>query len=147
MSDQFVAQGIEPDRIDLRGYSANRREHLQMYSRIDIAIDAFPYNGVTTSCEALWMGVPVITLAGQSHVSRVGASLLSNVALKKLIANSPDEFIRIAVDLARDGAALQNMRSGLRSTMQKSPLMDSRAFARNVESAYRQVWRKWCGQS
>jgi predicted O-linked N-acetylglucosamine transferase (SPINDLY family) len=147
MADLFAAEGIEPQRLDFRGYSPTRREHLQMYANVDIALDTFPYNGVTTTCEALWMGVPVITLAGQTHVSRVGVSLLSNVGLARLIANSPEDYVRVAVELAGDRAALSEWRSGLRSTMKASPLMDARTFARNIESIYRQVWRKWCGQA
>jgi predicted O-linked N-acetylglucosamine transferase (SPINDLY family) len=97
-----------------------------------------------STCEAMWMGVPVITLAGQTHVSRVGVSLLSNMGLKELIAESPKEYIRIAVELANDIPRLRNLHSTLRRRMEQSPLMDAPKFARNVEAAYRQMWRTWC---
>ena len=111
---------------------------------MDIALDTFPYHGTTTTCEAMWMGVPVVSLAGQRHVSRVGVSLLNNVGLPELVANTPEEYVRIAVDLANDLPRLQELRSTLRQRMEQSPLMDAPRFARNVEAAYRQMWRKWC---
>jgi predicted O-linked N-acetylglucosamine transferase (SPINDLY family) len=90
------------------------------------------------------MGVPVITLAGQSHVSRVGVSILSNAGLPELIAHSPDEYVAIATALAGDLPRLRELRSTLRQRMQSSPLMDAAGFARGIESAYREMWRKWC---
>lgn len=90
------------------------------------------------------MGVPVVTLTGQTHVSRVGVSLLSNISLANLVADSPDRYVQIAVALAQDSSRLQELRSTLRQRMQLSPLMDAQGFARNVEAAYRAMWRTWC---
>jgi predicted O-linked N-acetylglucosamine transferase (SPINDLY family) len=111
---------------------------------VDIALDTFPYHGTSTTCDALWMGVPVVTLAGQSHVSRVGLSLLSNIGLPELVATTVDEYVGVAVNLATDRDRLKRLRLTLRERMQNSPLMDSPTFARNLEAAYRQMWRKWC---
>jgi predicted O-linked N-acetylglucosamine transferase (SPINDLY family) len=93
----------------------------------------------------MWMGVPVVTLAGNAHVSRVGVSLLSNVGVPELIADSQELYVRLASDLAHDPARLSSLRSTLRQRMAQSPLMDAPRFARNVEAAYRQMWRTWCG--
>jgi predicted O-linked N-acetylglucosamine transferase (SPINDLY family) len=140
----FADNRIEPDRIELIGHIASEADHLRQYSRIDIALDTFPYHGTTTTCEAMWMGVPVVSLAGKVHVSRVGVSLLSNVGLAELIALSPQEYIQIASELAHDLGRRGNLRSNLRHRMQQSPLMNAPRFARNVEAAYRQMWRRWC---
>jgi predicted O-linked N-acetylglucosamine transferase (SPINDLY family) len=141
----FAANSIAPDRVELIGWAASEKEHLQLYNRIDIALDTYPYHGTTTTCEALWMGVPVVTLAGNAHVSRVGVSLLSNVGVPELIADSQEKYVRLASDLAHDPARLSSLRSTLRQRMAQSPLMDAPRFARNVEAAYRQMWRAWCG--
>ena len=93
------------------------------------------------------MGVPVITLAGQTHASRVGVSLLSNVGLEKLIAQTPEQYVQMAADLAKDLDALSALRSSLRQRLQASPLLDGPGFAREVEAAYRVMWRRWCGQT
>jgi predicted O-linked N-acetylglucosamine transferase (SPINDLY family) len=137
------AQGIN-DRVDLLGPQPDYANHLNQYQQMDIALDTFPYNGTTTLCDALWMGVPAITLSGQSHVSRVGLSLLTNIGLPELIAATPDEYVDIAVDLAKDPHRLATLRSTLRDRMTKSPLMDAPKFARDVEAAYRHMWRNWC---
>ena len=92
--------GVAAKRIDLLSWEPATKGHLNTYNRIDIGLDTFPYNGTTTTCEALWMGVPVITLAGESHASRVGASLLSNIGLPDLIADTQDRYVDIAVGLA-----------------------------------------------
>ncbi|MEA2733899.1 MAG: protein O-GlcNAc transferase, partial [Humisphaera sp.] len=117
--------------------------HLGLYRRIDIALDTFPYNGTTTTCEAMWMGVPVITLVGKYHLSRVGRSLLTAVGLADLIAQSPQEYIAIAARLAGDNERRRQLRRDLRAQMRRSPLMDSLRFARNVESAYREMWKRY----
>ena len=145
LQEEFAARGIDPKRLDLRGHIPSTIEHLQRYSQIDIALDTFPYNGTTTTCEALWMGVPVVTLAGQMHMSRVGVSLLSNVGLLELIAQTPQKYVEIVVQLAGDLPKLRELRLTLRRQMEQSPLMDAPRFARNVEAAYRDMWRKWCG--
>jgi protein O-GlcNAc transferase len=140
----FENAGIPADRLDVRGWIAASDDHLSLYNKVDIALDTYPYHGTTTTCEALWMGVPVITLAGNPHRSRVGISILSNVGLPELIAQTPDQFVQLALDLAGDLPRLAEMRSGLREKMRQSPLMDAPRFARNVEAAYRQIWRTWC---
>jgi predicted O-linked N-acetylglucosamine transferase (SPINDLY family) len=119
-------------------------EHYRHFGRLDIALDSFPYHGTTTTCETLWMGVPVITLAGKSHVSRVGVSLLTNLGLPELVAETPEQFVRIAVEMAGNVPRLAELRATLRNRMRSSPLMDEINLAREMESAYRTMWGKWC---
>jgi protein O-GlcNAc transferase len=135
--------GIEPDRIELCPW-VPAADHLARYGHVDIALDTYPYHGTTTTCEALWMGVPVVSLAGDGHVSRAGVSLLTNVGLPELVAQSSEEFVRVATELAGDLPRLAELRATLRERMRNSPLMDARRFARDVEEAYRTVWREWC---
>jgi predicted O-linked N-acetylglucosamine transferase (SPINDLY family) len=142
--DKFAEGGIEKNRIKLYSWLPSIREHLELYNRIDIGLDTFPYNGTTTTCEAMWMGVPVITLAGKSHASRVGVSLLSNLGLPELIATTPEEYVAKAIDLARDLEKLQSLRKCLRDMMSRSPLTDAQKFTCNLEEAYRKMWRNWC---
>jgi predicted O-linked N-acetylglucosamine transferase (SPINDLY family) len=123
-----------------------RREYLQLFQRLDIALDTFPYNGHTTNLEALWMGVPVVSLAGQTAVSRAGWSQLSNLGLPELIAHSPEEYIAIATRLAHDIPRLAELRRTLRSRMEASVLMEGPHFARQIEAAYRRMWQAWCAQ-
>ncbi|MCX8496159.1 MAG: hypothetical protein ORN51_08260, partial [Akkermansiaceae bacterium] len=131
---------IDPERIMILGPEIDHETHLALYREMDIGLDTFPYHGTTTTCEALWMGVPVVTLAGQSHVSRVGVSLLTNVELPELVAESEDEYVRIAVELACDVERLVNYRLNIRDKMLGSKLLDAPSFAREVESVLRQVW-------
>jgi len=142
----FREQGIEPDRLDLRPWTKTRREHIETYQEIDIALDTYPYHGTTISFDALWMGVPLVTLAGPTHMSRVGVSVLSNLAMKKMIAKTPEEYVKIAVKQAADPDNLAQKRKGLRKKMMASPLTDGKKFAPLVEAAYRQAWRQWCGE-
>lgn len=107
-------------------------------------LDAFPYPGGTTTCHSLWMGVPVITLAGPTVISRGGASLLSVIGLSDLIARTPEEYVEIAVKLAGDPGRLKTLRTGLRERLAASPLMDAARFTRHLEAAYRQMWQRWC---
>ena len=141
---QFAELGIAGDRVEMLGWMDQPLRHLETYHRIDVALDTFPYHGTTTTCEALWMGAPVVTLAGRSHVSRVGVSLLSAVGLEELVAGDEQEYISIAVALASDSKRLAALRAGLRQRMQSSVLMDAAGFAANVESAYREMWKQWC---
>ncbi len=141
---QFAAHQIPANRLILLPHVRPQREHLSDYARVDIALDTFPYHGTTTTCEALWMGVPAITLAGRAHVSRVGVSLLTSVGLSDLIAHSPEQYVQKAAALAADVERLQRIRKTMRQTMRTSSLMDGRAMAADVEAAYRQVWRRWC---
>jgi protein O-GlcNAc transferase len=139
----FSRFGIDPARIRLVPVLA-ADEHLALYNEVDIALDPFPYNGTTTSCEALWMGVPVVTLAGERHAGRVGNSLLRRLCLDELIARDPAHYLAIAVGLCGDPERLSRYRSGLRGLMAGSPLCDGERFAREVEGAYREMWRSWC---
>src|SRR5204863_10023746 len=99
-AERFATLGLPMDRVELLGPERTQQEHLRSYARIDVALDTFPYNGTTTTCEALAMGVPVIALAGASHVSRVGLTLLSAAELKELIARDAHEYVRLAMQLA-----------------------------------------------
>jgi predicted O-linked N-acetylglucosamine transferase (SPINDLY family) len=143
----FAQQGIDPARLDLRSRVASRHEHLALYREVDIALDPFPYNGATTTCEALWMGVPVVVLAGETHAARVGYSLLTRLGLDELAADSPDAYVQKALDLASDLQRLEQLRSELRGRMQHSPLANGDLFTRSLESAYRRMWWRWCGYS
>lgn len=144
LEDLFAQQGIAADRLDLLGFAPSLEEHLNLYGQVDIALDTFPYNGTTTTCEALWMGVPVIVLTGDRHVSRVGVSLLSRLELTDLIAESTDRYLAKAVQLALDPQRLCHLRHNLRSVMRDSKLTDAEFFTAALESAYRDMWRKWC---
>jgi predicted O-linked N-acetylglucosamine transferase (SPINDLY family) len=144
---RFASRGISADRLEIHGHQPTTASHLAAYNQIDIALDTSPYHGTTTTCEALWMGVPVVTLAGLTHISRVGVSLLSNVGLPELIAQSPDEYVSIAVEVAKDLPRLAEFRRTLRPRMRASPLMDAPRFARDIQAAYRQTWRIWCEQT
>ena len=141
---EFRQQGVAPDRLDLLGLIPGRGSHLSMYSRIDIGLDPFPYNGTTTTCEALWMGVPVICLRGDRHAGRVGASLMHQVDLPELVADSQDEYVDRACSLAADGQRLVMLRETLRPKMLASGLMDTEQFSRSLEKVYRDMWATWC---
>jgi predicted O-linked N-acetylglucosamine transferase (SPINDLY family) len=134
------SRGIDPDRLCFVGF-LSLADYFRQYQQIDIALDPFPYTGGTTSCDALWMGVPVVSLAGQTAVSRGGLSILSNIGHPELVASDQDRYLRIAVDLASDLPRLAALRASVRKQMQKSPLMDALQFARDVEAAYRTMWR------
>jgi predicted O-linked N-acetylglucosamine transferase (SPINDLY family) len=135
--------GIGPDRVEFVPRQT-RLEYLQTYHRIDIGLDTLPYNGHTTSLDALWMGVPVVSQIGRTVVGRAGWSQLSNLGLTELAAKDDEQFVKIAGDLAGDFGRIAELRSGLRRRMIESPLMDSRKFTRGVEAAFRQAWREWC---
>ncbi len=142
----FAALGISPERVEFLT-KAPRGEYLRWYHRIDLVLDTFPYNGHTTSLDALWMGVPVISLTGEHAVSRAGFSQLSNLGLRELAAPSGDEYVRVAVGLARDWPRLASLRKSLRARMETSPLMDAPRFARNIETVYRELWRRCCREA
>jgi predicted O-linked N-acetylglucosamine transferase (SPINDLY family) len=144
--DLFNQQGISQDRIIMHGWMPDLDSHLSLYHEIDIGLDTFPYNGTTTTCEALWKGVPVVTLMGGRHAGRVGASLLHQVGLDELVANSTEEYVRLAKTLANDKVKLAELRKGLRQQMQDSPLMDKESFTKELETAYRNMWIHWCEQ-
>lgn len=137
------SQGLDPARIEFCE-KRPRPAYLELMSRVDIALDPFPFNGHTTTCDAVWMGLPVVMLAGASYASRFGGSVLHQVGLCDLIAATPDEYVEIAARLAADVDALAHLRATLRDTMAGSPLLDAAGFARNLEAAYRQMWHTWC---
>lgn len=141
--DQFWANSIESDRIELLPRSP-LQEYLTAYGRVDIALDTFPYSGCTTTCEALWMGVPVVTLAGEVSYGRFGVSLLSNLGLEELIAETLETYVAKAVGLAGRLESLARLRSELRPRMAASPLCDAKSLAQAIEEAYRDMWRRWC---
>lgn len=143
--DRLASVGIDPRRVDFATYLPTRTDHLAFYGRIDVALDTYPYGGTTTTCEALYMGVPVVTLAGRTHASRVGQSLLTRIGRPEWVAHDDKEFVRIAVDLANDRPALDRLRSGLRSEMRASALMDEPAFARAMGLALESMWKAYCG--
>ena len=140
---RLVDQGIAASRIEFAPRQS-RPEYLKLYHQIDVGLDPLPYNGHTTSLDAFWMGVPVVTLVGKTPVGRAGWSQLCNLDLRELAAETPEQFVAIAVQLASDLPRLEDLRRTLRQRMQQSPLMNANRFARNMESAYREMWRRWC---
>lgn len=141
---RFEAAGIAPRRLELIEHTATVQEHLGLYNVVDIALDPFPYHGTTTTCEALWMGVPVVSLAGRVHAARVGVSLLSRVGLDELVATDEDEYVGLALALAAAPERLRALHRTLRERTAGSPLCDHGAVAREVEAVYRRRWRAWC---
>lgn len=131
----FSDAGVAPGRISFNGQELSVAAHLKLYNGVDIALDPFPYNGTTTTCEALWMGVPVVTLAGRVHAARVGASLLTHVGLPEWIAPSTTEYVQRAVAAAQDLNTLSHLRETLRERLRASPLCDAPAFIRGFERA------------
>jgi protein O-GlcNAc transferase len=144
LRSRFAAEGIGRERIDLLTWRAWTVHHLARYALIDVALDPFPFNGVTTTCEALWMGVPVVTMRGDRPYGRVGESLLTSVGLRELVADDPESYLTKALRLASDLPRLRELRLGLRDRMRTSKVCDARGFARAMERAYRRMWRNWC---
>jgi len=140
----LAEKGIDAQRLEFIN-EQTWPDYIKTYDRIDIALDPFPYNGGITTCDSLYMGAPVVSLSGQTAVGRAGKSILTNVGLPELIANTPREYVEIAVKLAGDLPKLTELRKTLRQRMENSPLMDDKRFARNIESVFRDIWRKWCG--
>ena len=139
---RFVCAGISEGRVEMRGFT---KEYLNEYADMDIALDTFPYTGGLTTCEALYMGVPVVTLCGKSHGGRFGASLLTNANLEDLVAKTPDEYVRTAAALAGSLETLTALRENLRTILQSAPLMDVRGYVQAVEAAYRAAWERFVG--
>lgn len=141
----FRAKGIDADtRVMLVGHERSTTDHLRLYNRVDLALDTFPYNGTTTTCEALWMGVPVLALTGASHAGRVGASLLSRIGLGEMICPSLQAYVDTAIALGNEPSRLTACRTGLRERLLASPLMDAKRLATALESAYAEAWRDYC---
>jgi predicted O-linked N-acetylglucosamine transferase (SPINDLY family) len=143
VKQQFANHGVEAERVTVLNRCA-RGDYLQRISQVDIALDPFPFNGHTTTCDALWQGVPVVTLAGNSYAARFGSSAHVNLELKELVAASAEQYVAIAAGLAGDLERLQTVRADLRTRMAASPLLDGPGFARRVETAYRGMWIDWC---
>jgi predicted O-linked N-acetylglucosamine transferase (SPINDLY family) len=143
---QMAHWGIAEERLIITPF-APPPEYLRTYHQVDIALDSYPFNGGTTTCEALWMGIPVVTLVGPRQVSRLGLSILSTLGLTELIASSPKDYVNICIKLANDLDYLQNLRATMRDRLQTSPLMDAFSFTHHLEVAYRQMWEKWCGET
>ncbi len=146
VSAAFAAKGVQAGRIEFQGRLPFDR-YLALHEEIDVNLDAFPYTGGTTTCHSLWMGVPVVTLAGETVASRGGASALATVGLGELVARSEDEYVAIAARLASDRAQLERLRSSLRARVASSPLSDAARFTRDLEAAYRTMWRRWCASA
>ena len=135
--------GVSASRVEFSP-RCPRSEFLTLFHRIDLALDTLPYNGHTTALEALYMGVPTVTLPGNTVVGRAGVSMMKNVELTEWIATTAQEYVAIAARFARDLPGLAKLRSTLRRRMEQSPLMDAEGFTRSMENAYRQIWRAWC---
>ncbi len=147
LRSQFALRGIDERRIDLhRSMDDGPGGHLAVYGHVDVSLDTTPWSGHTTTCESLWMGVPMITLYGARHAARMGASVLTSLGLTDLIARTPDEFIDIGVRLARNIDQLSRLRTELRERMRSSALCDGAAFTRTLEQTYRTLWQRWCRQ-
>ena len=142
-NELFIQEGISRERIEFYQPTPSIEEHLSLYNTIDICLDPFPYNGATTTCEALWMGVPVITLLGNNHVGRVGASILTNIGLTDFIAHDIKDYIDLAVKMSANTKVIKELRVGLRERMQKAPLCDALSFASDIEMAYQDMWSKY----
>ncbi|MBW2411981.1 MAG: tetratricopeptide repeat protein [Deltaproteobacteria bacterium] len=140
----FHANGIAADRLEMVTYQPTYFDYLNQYSQIDIGLDPYPHNGHTTTCDSLWMGVPVITMRGDRYASRMGASILTRLQLEKFVANSKEAYFESATGLATDLDMLQELRRGMRKRFASSPFYDVKRFAGEIESAYRQIWCTWC---
>ena len=136
--------GIAPSRVSFAGKQP-RAAYMNEYAQIDVSLDTLPYCGHTTSLDSMWMGVPVVTRIGSSAAGRVGWSILNNLHLADLAGRDDEEFVRIAVQLAQDAPHRAELRRTLRQRLLDSPVMDGAGFARDVEDAYRQMWRRWVG--
>ncbi|MFQ5642931.1 MAG: tetratricopeptide repeat protein [Thiogranum sp.] len=141
---EFARHGINGEQLELRYEQISQCSYLSVYREIDIALDPFPWNGHVTTCEALWMGVPVITLLGPVHRGRLSASVMHQVGLEELVAENPDDYVYIAGELAGDLERLVQLHTGLRQQVAESPLCDGPGLAREVEAIYRRIWRHWC---
>ena len=142
--NKFSQFGISENQLIFCGSSLTRKQHLEEYRNIDIALDPFPFNGATTTFEALAMGVLTISLEGQHFIDRVSASLLSAVELGEFVAHSQQEYINISKDITSDLKSLQNLRLSLRERLSSSSLCQGKRYARSMENAYRDMWRTWC---
>jgi len=139
----FSKAGLDMSKIDVRPTVLSSADHLEMYNEVDVALDSYPYNGTTTTCEALWMGVPVVTLSGERHVSRVGMSILSRIGCQELITETPDEYCACAVNWATDYKKMADFREHARQFLEKTPLMDRKLFTISMEKAFLSFWHDY----
>ncbi len=145
LQERFAALGIEAERLVQHG-RLPAAEYYALLNTIDIALDPFPYTGTTTTCESLWMGVPVVTLIGETSVARSGYALLKGIGLEELAARDEKEYVAIAASLATDLERLDALRGGMRQRIASSPLRDEAGLTRDLEAAYRAMWRAWCNR-
>jgi predicted O-linked N-acetylglucosamine transferase (SPINDLY family) len=143
LAKAFTRHGIDPCRLTFLGRRP-RGEYFQLFGGVDVCLDPFPYAGNNTTSDALWMGVPVVTLAGPTCVSRQGVTLLSHLGLHDLIADTPDADVATATRLAADADRLRALRAGLRDRMRRATLTDANRYCRQLEEAFRWMWRRWC---
>jgi len=144
LRDEFACAGVGADRLELCGAGLAKAQHMGLYNRVDLALDPFPYNGTTTTCDALWMGVPVVTLAGRTHVARVGHSLVSHLGFPEWSVATPDAYVAKCRELAADLPGLAGLRLRLREQMRRSSICDVPLFIGHLETAYRAMWQQWC---
>ena len=142
--ERLAGHGIAPERVDLVEWSPTLRSHFEAYRGMDIALDPFPYNGTTTTCEALMMGIPVIALSGDRHAARVSASILARLDLAALTASDKADYVARAATLAARPETIASLRASLRARLIRSPLADAAGYTRGLEAAYREMWRRWC---
>lgn len=142
--ERFANLGIDRSRVDLLGRTPTTRDHLALYNSIDCALDTFPYTGTTTTCESVWMGVPTITLLGESHAGRVSASLLTTLGRDDLVAKDQQEYIELASQHAGRGPRSIEDRGALRDQLKASPLVDEASYARKIEQIFEDLWQSWC---
>jgi protein O-GlcNAc transferase len=147
LSDAGLAAAIRHDHSDILVELIPRRQYLWRYNHADIALDTFPYNGHTTTLDGLWMGVPAVTLAADTHVSREGLAVLKLLGLPDLIARTPEAYVDAALRLAQDKPRLRVLRAELRASMSASPLTDAGRLTRELEAAFRRAWKAWCGSA
>jgi hypothetical protein len=146
LRQEFQQRGVDSNRVDLRRAVAEPDKFLEFYSRLDIFLDVFPWCGHAMTCEVLWMGVPVVTLRGDRFAGRMGASLLGQLGLSELVADSPERYLAIAAELAGDRERLAALRAGLRQRMRQSALCDPVTYTRGLEETYRWMWDRWCAR-
>ena len=146
LAEFFGRHGVPAERLTFRGRQS-LEGYFALHAEMDVLLDSDPFTGHTVSCHALWMGLPVVTLSGVTHCSRMVTSVLKNVGCPEWIATTPDEYVTIATALASDLPKLAETRAGLRAKMAASPLTDARSFAKHIEQAYRRMWRAWCAGS
>jgi protein O-GlcNAc transferase len=143
IDELFCECGISLDRLHRMG-RLSRFEYLKLFNQIDIALDSFPYNGQTTSCDGFWMGVPMVALKGNTYASRMGVSLMTNLGLSDWVAETPERYVEVAIGKAMNIEQLAQLRASMRERFRESPIMDYPSLARDIEDAYRKMWQSWC---